>query len=80
MLLFSIMASWTAAIGMVFLVAAVVAQTSFRMQKAAAMVIPGAALLWFALAAFLLLLGLVGEVAVPRSFRSRNAPLAREVK
>lgn len=80
LLLFSILAAWAAAVGGVFLVAAIVAQTSFRMQKAAAMVLPGAALLWFALTAFLLLLGLVGEVAVRRSFSSRSGSLAREVK
>ncbi len=63
-----------------FGVATVVA-SGFRPEKAAAVVFPGAALLWLGLAGYLLLLGLVAEVAL-RKDRGRNGaevPLAREV-
>ena len=50
-----------------FGVAAVVSLTSFQASKAAAIVLPGAALVWVALAAFLLMLGLLGEMALRKS-------------
>jgi hypothetical protein len=48
----------------VFAVAWIVALTSFQAGKAAALVLPGAALVWVALAAFLLMLGLLAEMAL----------------
>ncbi|MGH7629357.1 MAG: glycosyltransferase family 2 protein [Gemmatimonadales bacterium] len=50
-----------------FGVASVVSLTSFQPSKAAAVVLPGAALVWVALAAFLLMLGLLGEMALRES-------------
>jgi glycosyltransferase involved in cell wall biosynthesis len=50
-----------------FGIASVVALTSFQPGKAAALVLPGAALVWVALAAFLLMLGLLGEMALRES-------------
>ena len=78
--LFSILAGWSALVGVAFSVATFLAQASFRPWKAGAMVFPGAALLWFALATFLLLLGLVGETAIRRFPEERPSPLVREVE
>lgn len=78
--LFAILATWSALAGALFFAATVVAQRNFRVWKAEAMVFPGAALLWFALATFLLLLGLVAEAVVTRSPRGRDRPLVREVR
>lgn len=80
LVLFSILAGWSAFVGALFSAATVVAHTSFWTRKAEALVFPGAALLWFALATFLLLLGLVGETAVRRDYQRRGGPLVREVK
>ncbi|MBA2245864.1 MAG: glycosyltransferase family 2 protein [Gemmatimonadetes bacterium] len=68
-------------LGLLFAAAAVVALGFFRPEKANALVLPGAALLWFGLAVYLLMLGLIAEVAV-RKFQRRGAdhlPLVREV-
>lgn len=78
LLLFSVFAAWSAFLGILFFAATVFAQENFRVWKAEAMVFPGAALLWFALATFLLLLGLVGEAAITRPRRRRAPPLGRE--
>jgi glycosyltransferase involved in cell wall biosynthesis len=50
--------------GTAFLVAALTALMAFQPVKANAMILPGSALLWFGLAGYLLMLGLVSEVAV----------------
>ncbi len=57
-----------------------VALASFRSFKAAALVLPGAALLWVALAIFLLMLGLLGEIALRETQGSDLdlPPLAQE--
>jgi hypothetical protein len=55
-----------------FGVASVVALTSFQPGKAVAVVLPGAALVWVALAAFLLMLGLLGEMALRESRESES--------
>lgn len=52
---------------LVFAAAAVVAIGTFSAAKANAYVLPGAALVWLLLAVYLLLLGLVGEVALRAS-------------
>jgi len=60
---------------------ATVIAAGFRPEKATAVVFPGAALLWLGLAGYLLLLGLVAEVAL-KKYRGANGgdvPLAREV-
>lgn len=51
-------------VGIATLVSAGVAIRYFTPTKASALVLPGVSLSWFALAAFLLMLGLVAEVAV----------------
>jgi glycosyltransferase involved in cell wall biosynthesis len=78
--LFSILASWSAFAGLLFSLATLIAQSSFTAYKAGAMVFPGAALLWFALATFLLFLGLVAEVAIKRLPTKRVHPLVREIE
>ena len=50
--------------GAAFLVATLVALTAFHSVKAEALVLPAAAALWFGLAGYLMMLGLVGEVAL----------------
>ncbi len=61
--------------------AATLIAAGFRPEKAAAVVFPGAALLWLGLAGYLLLLGLVAEVALRKDRGTNGAPvpLAREV-
>lgn len=78
--LFAFAAGWSSLLGVCFSVATVIAQTGFRERKAEAMVLPSAALLWFALAAFLVLLGLVGEAVIGRSSPARGQPLVKEVR
>jgi len=69
-----------ASLGLAFSVAAVISLTSFRPVKANALVLPGSALLWFGLACYLLLLGLIAEVALygKREEGLGELPLARE--
>ncbi len=66
--------------GVAFTLAAVVAIVAFRPEKATAFVFPGAALLWFGLAFYLLMLGLIGEFVL-RERRAADAgqlPVAKE--
>jgi hypothetical protein len=60
--------------------AAVVAAIGFVPQSANAVVLPGAALLWLGLAGYLLMLGLIAEVALweHRRGREEQLPLVRE--
>jgi glycosyltransferase involved in cell wall biosynthesis len=51
-------------LGLAFVVATTVAVLSFREVKANALVFPGAAVLWFGLSCFLLMLGLIGEAVL----------------
>lgn len=78
--LFATLAGGAVVLGAFSTVAAVLAQATSRAHEAASLVFPGVALLWFSLAAFLLLLGLVGEVALREDRRSarRPHPLGRE--
>jgi glycosyltransferase involved in cell wall biosynthesis len=62
--LFAVLAAWASLGGIASAGAAVVAYGSFQAYKAGAFVLPGVSLLWFALAGFLLLLGLVAEVVL----------------
>jgi glycosyltransferase involved in cell wall biosynthesis len=62
--LFSVLAAWASLGGAASTAAALVAATTFQGRKAAAYVLPGVALLWFALAGFLMLVGLVAEVVL----------------
>lgn len=50
--------------GLAFVAATTVAVLSFREVKANALVFPGAAVLWFGLSFFLLMLGLIGEAVL----------------
>jgi glycosyltransferase involved in cell wall biosynthesis len=59
--------------GLAFSTAAGISMVFFRPEKASALVLPGAALLWFGLACYLFMLGLLGEVAVRRG---RESPAA----
>ena len=79
--LFSTLAGVAGVLGCIFLVATVVVQLNLAGRSAVAYVFPGAALLCFALGAFLLLLGLVGEVAIRehRTGGPRVRPMAREI-
>lgn len=72
--LFAIGALWSAILGVVFALLSAVAILGFRRQMADAYVLPGGALLWFELAAFLLMLGLIGETALRRE-RAREPEL-----
>ena len=56
----------TVAVGLslMFGAGAFIAYSSFRMEKANAFVFPSAALLWLGLACYLLMLGLIAEVAL----------------
>lgn len=78
--LFSVVALWSALAGVFFTVSTFVAQEGFQLRKAEAMVFPGAALLFFALAMFLLLLGLVGEAVVRGNRWREGGPLVKEVR
>lgn len=62
--LFAILAGWSWVVGALSAAGAFVAATSFSTSKAAAFVLPGVSLLWFALAGFLVFLGLVAEVGL----------------
>ncbi|HSH75821.1 MAG TPA: glycosyltransferase family 2 protein [Longimicrobiales bacterium] len=76
--LFSALAAWCVLIGSTFVVATFVA-SGFQPFKAQAMVFPSAALLWFSLATFLILLGLVAEAAISRRPEDQATPLVREL-
>ncbi|MDH4132476.1 MAG: glycosyltransferase family 2 protein [Gemmatimonadota bacterium] len=77
--LFAIGSLGAALLGFGFTMAALVAAAWFRPEKVSAVVFPGAALLWFELAGYLLLLGLIAETAVIEHRRdgAEQAPLAR---
>ncbi|MGE0555119.1 MAG: glycosyltransferase family 2 protein [Gemmatimonadales bacterium] len=79
--LFGLAALGATVLGLAFAAASVMA-TDFRPEKAEALVLPSVSLLWFGLAAYLLLLGLVGEGAL-REFQDPEEgrpPLARELR
>lgn len=62
--MFAIGAVMATAMAVAFAAAAVVALTTFRPDKANALVLPGAALLWLGLGGYLIMVGLIAEVAV----------------
>jgi glycosyltransferase involved in cell wall biosynthesis len=80
LVMFASASAAAAGLGFVFAAAAGVSLALFRPVKANSIVLPGAALLWFGLAAYLVMLGLVGEVAVRERLRSpaRAEPLDSE--
>lgn len=63
-----------AAVGAVFSVATLIVILGFRPVKASAMVFPGATFLWFGLASYLFMLGLIGEVALREARREGAGP------
>lgn len=67
--MFALLASWSGLLGTMAAVGSVIAWTSFSERKAVAFVFPGVSLLLFALAGFLLLLGLLGEATLPSRAR-----------
>ncbi len=69
--MFAIGASFAVGLGAFFAVATVIASEQFRPEKANAFVLPSAALLWIGLAAYLLMVGLIAEVAL-RQERTEN--------
>jgi uncharacterized membrane protein len=62
--LFAGLAAAAAMLGTLSLVASAIAILTFNPVDAVSLVFPSIALLWFALALFLMMLGLVGEVAI----------------
>ena len=64
LLMFGIGAVMATAMAVAFAAAAVVALTTFRPDKANALVLPGAALLWLGLGGYLIMVGLIAEIAV----------------
>jgi len=67
--------------GIASAIAAVVAHLSFVTQKAQSVVFPGVSLLWFGLAFYLLMLGLIAEASLKEELPRRRGsmPVVREV-
>jgi len=82
LVLFSLPAGVAAFLGLAFAVFSVRAHFQYSAEKADSFVFPGVTLLLFSLAAFLLLLGLVGETVLRsgRVGRERMPPLARQIR
>jgi hypothetical protein len=77
--LFGSLAGAAAVAGVLAAVASIVAITSFSPEKAMSLMFPGLTLLCFALAVYLLMLGLVGEVVIRDLGRGAKVlPLMRE--
>lgn len=67
-------------VAIVFGVASLVAFATFRPAAAVSMVLPGVALVWFGLAFYLIMLGLVAEVAISGELDSvRHSPVVSEL-
>ncbi len=73
LVMFSTVALWSGMLGTVAAAASVVVWSTFSERKAAAFILPGISLLWFALAGFLVLLGLLGETVLPTGMRYGRA-------
>lgn len=74
--LFATGALFSLLVGVGFGAATLIAMVSFTSFKASAVVLPGVALLWFGLACYLLMLGLIGEVAVREGRSPEDTGLA----
>jgi glycosyltransferase involved in cell wall biosynthesis len=70
----------SALIGLLFLLGSVVSMLWFQPDKARALVLPGAGILWLGVASYLLMVGLIGEALVRRHrvHSGVNVPLWRE--
>lgn len=75
LILFGLAAIGASAVGAGFAAAAIVSLMLFRPEKAYALVLPAAALLSWGLAFYLLMLGLLGEVAVREQTEAERGPL-----
>ena len=77
--MFGIGAAASFGVFVLFVIASAIAIFSFGPTKANAFVLPGAAMLWGALAVYLAMLGIIGEVALARDRKSstQQLPLAR---
>jgi hypothetical protein len=64
LVMFGLGAAAAFGLGLTFVAATTVAVLSFREVKANALVFPGAAVLWFGLSCYLLMLGLIGEAVL----------------
>ena len=82
LLMFGLGAVSATGLGALFAAVAVVAQPGFAEPKANAVVLAGVALLWFGLAFYLLMLGLIGEVVLRQERVARPAilPVIHEVR
>ena len=80
LLMFASVAGASVLMGLLFISAALVANSFFQPLKAVSVVFPAIALLWLALGAFLLMLGLVGEVVIREQWSGGpdTLPLVRE--
>ena len=75
LVLFGAGAVGAAVLGLLFGAVVVVSQPGFSGGKANTVVLSSVALLWFGLAAYLLMLGLIGEVALREEWRAGSAAL-----
>ena len=77
--LFAVGAAVATALAVAFAVAAVIAIRNFGPEKANALVLPGVTLVWLGLACYLMMLGLIAEVALwqQRRVHDDELPLAR---
>jgi hypothetical protein len=73
--LFGVSAAIAVALSLAFAAAAVVAMKSFGPDKANALVFPGVALVWLELACYLVMLGLIAEVALSHERRDHEDQL-----
>jgi glycosyltransferase involved in cell wall biosynthesis len=80
--LFGVGAVAAAALGLLFMVASVLAMLGFRPEAPRSMVFPGAGVIWMGVAIYMLMLGLVGETLVRRNGPRgvQKLPLARELE
>lgn len=80
-LLFGGAALVAALLGLAFLGVTILGQTSWAEVYARAVVFPAVSFLWFSLAAFLVMLGLIGQVAVSahQEIEQRRRPLIHEL-
>ena len=80
LIMFGIGAGISLMLGLAFVAATTVAVVSFRAVKANALVFPGAAVLWFGLSFFLLMLGLIGEAVLSgQTEEGKSRVLLREI-
>src|SRR5690606_141803 len=81
LLLFGVGAAVSMVLGFLFGVGSIISLATFKPTTVDAFVFPSASLLWFGLAAYLLMLGLIGEVALRYERRRAQEllPMAREV-